>query len=292
MEEIILFCKSYKKDATRAKLLATSIDRHNRDGIPFYLSVPAVEISFFGELLKGARVTLLADEDILEETARATGVEQSVLAALVPGIAQQLVKAEFWRLGLASNYLVIDSDSFFIREFRTGDFLHPDGFPYTVIHECKDLLQFAARSGMDRVKNEYEAERRTFMSLFGRIGKLYDFGPTPLLWSSLVWQWFEKEYCAWHTTDIVKLFSSYPCEILWYGECLLASQAIPLFPVEPLFKVYHYKKQFEEGIRLGENETKLAMNFFGIVKQSAWDRELDFGPGKTSLSRLKRLFGM
>ena len=58
-----------------------------------------------------------------------------------------MVKSEFWRLGLCQNYLVIDSDSWFIRPFGRDDFLYEGDQPYTVINEGSHMLQHAARTG-------------------------------------------------------------------------------------------------------------------------------------------------
>jgi len=49
-----------------------------------------------------------------------------------------------------------------------------------------------------------------------------------------------------------------------------------LLPVEPFFKFYHYRAQFEEGVSLNETEKGLAENFLGVVVQSNWDEGMDW----------------
>ena len=72
-------------------------------------------------------------------------------------------------------------------------------------------------------------------------------------------------------------------EYLWYGEALLAYQAIPLRPVEPLFRVYHYSWQYYTLKRMGESEAKVIENYLGVIYQSNWEYELDYGAGPKGL---------
>jgi hypothetical protein len=43
LTDIVLYCKSYRKDFLRLKRLLASIEQLNRDGIPFYISTPEAE---------------------------------------------------------------------------------------------------------------------------------------------------------------------------------------------------------------------------------------------------------
>jgi len=47
MENIILFIKSYRGDLQRCVALAESIEKYNKDNIPFYISVPTDDIELF-----------------------------------------------------------------------------------------------------------------------------------------------------------------------------------------------------------------------------------------------------
>jgi len=172
--------------------------------------------------------------------------------------------------------------------FSINDFLLNDSVPYTVMHEGKEILQFAARVGMKNVIKEYIELRKEFQNIFHRSGPYFDFGPTPVIWSSMVWEGLSKDYAEPHKTNIYEMICKHSCELLWYGEYLLHATPFPIVPVEPLFKVYHYKEQFEEGRRLGENDQVVAENFMGVVMQSNWDRSLDIAPDKPSI--LSRLF--
>ena len=84
-------------------------------------------------------------------------------------------------------------------------------------------------------------------------------------------------------------------ETLLYLEALLNYRAIPLYPIEQLFRIYYYDWHFFLLRRMGESEEKLSENYLGVIYQSNWESNLDYGtPTKSTLSRsvraLKRFF--
>lgn len=284
MKNIVIYCKSYSKDLYRVIRLVKSVAKFNTDNIPFYISVPRNDLALFQEHLGSYTVSLVTDEEILEASLRELGRKPGDVLPHVPvHLMQQIIKAEFWRIGCCKNYLVIDSDSYFIKPFSISDFLYDENTPYTVVHECKELLQFAVRHRMNKVKKEYIRLREKFQKIFDRHGRYFDFGPTPVIWSSMVWEGLSRDYAEPRKTNIYEMICRHPCELLWYGEYLLHATPFPIIPVEPLFKVYHYKEQFEEGRRLGENDKMIAENFWGVVMQSNWDKSMDVLPDKPSI---------
>jgi hypothetical protein len=83
--------------------------------------------------------------------------------------------------------------------------------------------------------------------------------------------------------------SQTPIESRWYGESLLAYQAIPLHPCQALFKVYHYAWQLDQDTRRGITQERLATLYSGVIYQSAWEREMDWpNEGGNLLSRVGR----
>jgi hypothetical protein len=270
--DLVLFCKSYRQDLRRAVQLCRSVHEFNRDSIPFYLSVPAEDLGSFAESLKGVDVGLIADAEVVRKNPR---IDVDRFAKLPGGKAQQVVKAEFWRYGAAGNYLCLDSDSYFLRDFRRADFVSPDGHPYTVMHEAKELLHFAALSGMARVARDRERECAEIMGIFGRNGRCFEFGPTPVIWSGRVWRDLDEKFLMPKGLNIIDAIDLHPGELRWYGEVLLAFKSIPLLPIEPIFRCYHYEEQYYLYKRIGENDTAVARNYLGVCMQSNWDKKLD-----------------
>jgi hypothetical protein len=106
------------------------------------------------------------------------------------------------------------------------------------------------------------------MDVFGRGGKVYDFGPVPTIWSSKVWNDLETNYMIPNNISFEQLIEYCPSEFTWYGEALLQFKSIPIYPAEPLFKVFHYKQQLEAYQELNISADVLAQNYLGIIIQS------------------------
>ena len=139
MNPLALYCKSYSTDLRRVVRLMQSIERFNETRIPVYVSVPEAELVLFREHLGTTSAQLISDESILRASPR---LNQAQVARMHGAVAQQVVKSEFWRLGLAKNYLCLDSDCVFIRPFFIADFMGSDGVPFTVLHQNKEYFVF------------------------------------------------------------------------------------------------------------------------------------------------------
>ena len=50
MEKLVLYCKSYRGDFERVKVLNESIKQFNKDNIPFYVSIPKADEQLFKQL--------------------------------------------------------------------------------------------------------------------------------------------------------------------------------------------------------------------------------------------------
>ena len=101
MENIVLYCKSYHRDVQRVKILLDSIEKYNKDKIKFYISVPQSDIKLFQSVLGTANYTIVSDEEIINQNMSQSWKNQ------------QIVKVMFWKLGVSTNYIVLDSDSIF-----------------------------------------------------------------------------------------------------------------------------------------------------------------------------------
>jgi hypothetical protein len=271
--QIALYCKSYRTDVKRTLRLAQSIDKFNLDNIPFYVSVPACDIELFTEYLKGCSVKIIEDESIIKSNPK---IALDKVQALHGGTSQQIIKSEFWRLGLSESYVCLDSDSMFIRPFGIKDFLIDDKNPYTVLDEAHEILDAALTTRNQRVLDNFFRECKQFQMIFGRSGRNYSFGPNPPIWSRRVWQSLDVEYLTPNGMSFYDAIMKAPLDLNWYGEALLRYKAIPLNPCQPLFKVYHYAWQLDRDVRKKIRHEDLAQIYAGVIYQSAWDREMDW----------------
>lgn len=293
MKPFVLYCKSYRVDVNRARRLALTIEKHNANAIPFYISCPQTDLPLFQEYLAGLKVTLIADEDIVRSNPAHT---INSISAMPGHLSQQIIKSEFWRLGVAEAYLCLDSDCQFIRPFHQHEFLDAQGVPYTVVDECREILIPAVMAHKQRVIDDFRKESNQVQEAIGRNGKYYNFGPNCPVWHRDVWMSLDEHFLRPRQISLSDLILKHPIEMRWYGEALLKYRAIPLLPSQPFFKMYAYAWQLQKDRSNGLKESDLASFYCGVTYQSAWERELDWPREGGNLAsrlgrRLRRTFG-
>jgi len=271
-EPLVIVIKSYHNDVNRVYRLIKSIESFNVDDIPVYICIPENDRQLFKTKVGEKNICYISDESILELTLKVTKTKELKQSG---GILQQIVKSEVWRLNICENYLLIDSDSYFIKPFHRHDFIWKESFPYTIMNEGRHQRDWAARSHNEKYLKQYDELRQKATKLFNRKGPLFDFAPTPCIWSCKVWQALYEKVAASQQMSFFDQILQFPCETQWYGEFLLFDQTIPIIPREPLFKVWGYSDQYNEGMSLGETDEVLAKNYLGVVEQSNWSKTLD-----------------
>jgi Family of unknown function (DUF6492) len=283
-----LYCKSYEGDVRRAVKLKETVDRFNRDGMKFYVSTPAADRALFVSSLGTTDVEYIDDEEIVRANPR---VDPKRYAGWEGRLAQQVIKSEFWRVIPCNAYGCVDSDCRFLRDFHTSDFVHPSGHPYTLLDQDKEIQQLAINLGRDKWVSSNRDLSQRIKKRFGRVGADYFFGSVPYIWSRKVWQDLDEKVLAPEGITLWEAVAEIPSESLWYGESLLKYKSIPLYPIQPLFRIYHYDWQWQAMRSMGETDETLAKNFLGVDYQSNWYFELDAGTKVRPLtSRMLRRF--
>ena len=280
MRDIVLYCKSYKKDFLRLKRLLDSIQECNLEKIPFYISTPNEDRDLLLQIVGDQGYEWVSDESIIKaNTLAPVGVEEDKSGSLV----QQVVKSEFWRLGLCENYVCLDSDCIFIKPFYKTDFLADDGNPYTVIYQNKEYFQLAVDRGFERAPQQLKLEGDRVKALFGRQGPNYYCPCPPFIWSAAVWRSLDDRFLKPQGLTFWDVCTPDHPETLLYLEALLNFKAIPLYPIEQLFRIYYYDWHYFLLRRNGETLKKLASNYLGVIYQSSWDLNMDYGGSSKSL---------
>jgi hypothetical protein len=267
--------------------LLESIEEFNQDQISFYISTPEDQHADLIAVLGDKQsYHWVSDESIVTANPRAPkGIEKTRSG----GLSQQAIKSEFWRLGVAENYVCLDSDCVFIKPFYRSDFLAADGNPYTVIYQNKEFFQLAINRNHAKIVRNLELEGNTVKALFGRSGPNYYCPCPPFIWSAKVWRSLDEHLLAPQNMTFWDISSDKHPETLLYLEALLKYQAIPLYPIEQLFRIYYYDWHFYLLRRQGETLKKLTENYLGLIYQSNWESSLDYGaPSKSLPSRLNR----
>jgi hypothetical protein len=281
VRNLVLYSCTFRKDLKRTVKLAQSIQKHNRANIPFYVSVPEEDVALFNEHLSPFDVTVFNEKEIFEKNPK---LDITKLYQIRGGLRQQVIKSEFWRLGLSENYLVLDADCIFIRDFDERDFIVKDDIPYSIIHEGRDVLQATDRFGPKQIRQHFLNDRVPIKQALGRDGVTYDFGYAPFLWSTKVWKSLDSNYLTPNGMSFLDAVELCGSEFTWYGESLINFRAIPIYPREQLFKHYHYEHQLWADQLLGYTEAILAKDCLGVVYQSNWESWGDYGPSNKSLA--------
>lgn len=257
MNNFILYCKSYKGDLDRCINLSNSIKEHNKDNIPFYISVPQSDVELFKHNIPHY-TEIIADETYCTFNNGWHG--------------QQFVKAQFYRTNISRFYLALDSDSYFFKDFYLSDFMVGEDVPYMVMHSNETFYNFWDRYSHlfpYDARETHEEEYKSIKQHLGNVGKIYDFGPAPFIWDCEVWKWLDKNY------GIHILFQKHCNELKWYGEGAIAMNA-SFYPCGPLFQCMHYEQQYQMYKQLGYEEKHFHPQYLGIVMQSNWNSPLKY----------------
>lgn len=283
MDDLVLYCKSYSRDLHRCLRLVQSIKKYNVEKLDFYLSVPSKDFELFKDKFSQFDIILIRDEEIILSNKK---LEMNRIDRMPGSLSQQVIKSEFWRLGFSANYVCLDSDNEFIKNFRKSDFICDDGTPYTVIGEGKDYLTYFASKKIDKIQTYLNKEAKHVQDFIGRSGKTYDFGIPPLVWSRKVWESLDQFLCE-KNMNFADAIIQYPYELRLYGEALLRFNAIPLRPSEPFFRTYLHEIQYYADKKRGITLEAIRKNYLGIVKQSNWEG-MSNETKKSFLSRINK----
>ena len=282
MRSLAIFLCSFRRDLLRAVRQIESIQAFNVDRLPVWVAVPLADMDFFRQHIPSGGVHWVTQEEVFAQTPSSRAVPFDQIPG---GIAQQVVKADAWRLEMAQNLLVTDSDCLFLRPFQAADFFNSSGVLKTVVYREGPLQEFARVAGTRRIRREvFDDYDRTVKACRRAIGAPVEpahpmhIGGAPFLWSRDVWMDLEKRVLTPGGRTLLDLILEVGSEFIIYGETVLAFRAIPIVESPELFRIYHYPEQFWSDQLRAVGSSTIARDHFGVVRQSNWDRGMDY-PG-------------
>lgn len=264
MTTLGILIKSYREDLDYVRRLVDSIHRHNVDAIPAYLVVPEGDLEAFTSFASDS-ITVLSESLLSQHLVDAD------VAGLSPGyINQEIIKLAFWELGLVENYVCVDSDAEFIRDFTASDFMATKDVPYTFMTEDAEL----------RCEPEYF--RTTWTPRLAKLEKVretigYD-GPWlytvhgHAVFSSIALRSFVQDFLQPRGWDYREALEVCPYEPTWYTTWVLHSRPIPVIPREPIFKTFHNPQQHLDYVLRGVTQDDIARGYVGVVVNSNYSR--------------------
>lgn len=261
MYNFVMYCKTYSKDFNACKNMVTSFNEHNKDNIKLYISVPEQDLDMFNEL-SSENIFVITDESYSKDyfiTYNDTKYEKGWLN-------QQICKLSFWENNFTENYLCIDSDAIFIRDFYLSDFMKDEVIPYTVLVQDKDL--HAQRWYL------FSKERKEYIK---KIWDYIDYKDTRYrtchgfqIMNLKVLKSLKQDFMIPKHLEYQDLIKLSPLEFSWYNAWFQKSKLIEEYSVEPFFKTFHYKAEFNFAKLQALSLDNIRKEYIGIILNSNW----------------------
>jgi hypothetical protein len=263
-----ILVKSYREDFSLAERLMESLDQHNVEALPIWIVVPDEDIDLF------SRFTSKTTE-LLPESVFADQLTDQPLGGIRPGyINQEVIKLAFSGLGLANNYLPIDSDAVILRPFGAKDLMFDDQTPFSILVEDNDLKVDPAY---------YEQNWIGRSQSLAKIAEILDFQDLRMLTchghqilSTRVIESLNEDFLAPKGWTYLDMLAESPYEFSWYNFWLQKSRPIRIEIREPLFKVVHSASQHVELALRHISPDDIARGYLGFVINSNFSKS--WGP--------------
>lgn len=259
-----ILVKSHAPDHDYVERLLASVDAHNADGIPVHLVVPDDDVDLFRHLA-GPGVDLLGEQRFAQHL-----TDHDVAGFPAGYINQEIVKLCFWESGLADNYLCLDSDAEFVRDFHESDFMADATTPYTFLTADAELV-----AEPDYYAEHWSARTERLEAIRSAIGLSTDRILTVhghAVFSATVLRAFAERFLAPRGWDYVDALAIAPLEPTWYSLWLQHDRTIPIIPREPVIKTFHNPAQYLDYVLRGIGTDDVARGYVGIVLNSNYSR--------------------
>ena len=263
MHNFVMYCKTYSVDFDRVSYLVDSFNKYNKDDVFLYISAPENELYLFQQLAS-PKIILISDESFAKKYFARLGHSGMSLGY----VNQQICKLTFYKTAITRNYLCVDSDTVFIRDFYISDFMHDEDTPYTVLVMDKDL-----------------SIERHYRSAFwvGRqraIKKIYDFMElndrrlrtchNSQVFNVQVLESLARDFMKPKALKYNDLLKISPYEFSWYNVWFQKTQLIKEFAVEPFFKMLHMRQEYTFSRLKLLRQEDYAEAFVGLILNSKW----------------------
>jgi len=261
----VMFCKTYSADLNNFKLMISSFNQFNKENIMLYVSVPEKDFYKYTKFESNS-IKIITDESYAKEY-----FTINEYFGLSSGyINQEICKLSFWELNVCENYLCIDSDIQFIRDFYLSDFMFNEEIPYTILVMDKDL--------------SIEKHYRDFWTWRSKlIKKIYDeiglddprqrtcHGMQVL--SVKVLKSLKQDFMQQKGYEYKNLIEISPYEFTWYNVWFQKSGLVKEISVEPFFKTFHMRMDYLFARLKLLKQEDFAKAYVGIILNSNWQKK-------------------
>lgn len=258
-----MYCKTWSGDFEQFSNLIDTFHRYNRDNVLLYVSAPENELHLFEKFICRT-VFIVSDESYANDYFATVGHHGMSL-----GYAnQEICKLTFYKSGVAQNYLCLDSDTVFIRNFHFFDFMHDEKIPYTVLVMDKDLSierhyrtvhWLGRQAAIKKIYDYMELEDRRLRSCHN--AQVFNIK----VLESLALDFMKPKGLRYN--DLLKIS---PYEFTWYNVWFQKTGLVKEFAVEPFFKMLHMRQEYTFSRLKLLREEDYAQAYVGLVLNSKW----------------------
>ncbi len=271
MLNFAMYCKTYRNDLQRVWRMISSFNTHNVEKIEMFLSVPENDISFF-ESFSSTTVHLVTDESYGGQYFS----KREYHGLGVGYINQEICKLSFWESRRTENYLCIDADVEFIRDFYHSDFMADTETPYTVLVMDKDL-------SVEKHYRDFWKQRQSYIQrIFDFVGlddrRLRTCHGMQVL-SGMVLQSLKDDFMSVKGLSYEDLIAYSPYEFTWYNAWFQKIGIVDEIAVEPFFKTFHMRIEYVVSRLKMIRREDFSISYVGIILNSNWKKtEIEYHP--------------
>lgn len=286
-KNFVMFCKTYRKDIERFKVLVDSFNKYNLEDIPLYVSIPEQDWELFKDF-SSENIKIIKDEDIpvnYFEEDKPCGFSKGYMN-------QQITKLGFWKLNKCNHYLCVDADVQFIRPFYVSDFMYDKNTPFADINHFRYNIADVKMSAehyyihINRIKKIRKAYGFTYQPneryLLSNIG-------FPIL-STQILKSMEQEFLIPNHYEYKDLLKIAPVEFHWYSQWLLEKPGDMLIKTtHPFILFFRNKKEYDE-YRINTWDIKEIKKYYvGIALNSNWSSDIKFKKANKFILKLLKV---
>ncbi len=225
-----IFCKSYHEHLDKSIFMYKSVEDYATESYPFYMIVPAKEIALFKKAFFESKFKkmpeFLTEEEILKKCGIFDKIYDDVPAIQNGWRIQQMVKLCIHKTMLAKDYLTLDSDTYFVKNFDKSIFYHNKTLKTVGVkianNQNKAIKELHFENNSSESSQKYNVY--SYIRYLFKPNKTidnwpwYDFISSYALWSSdIVAEMVNNLYNSMHF-DIKDMIKIAPWEGLWYGQ--------------------------------------------------------------------------
>ena len=265
MDNFSFLLKSYLEDIEYVDRLLKSFKIYNKSNIRLFLVVPQKDLMHFAKFED--KSIILLKEELLDKYL----VKENVNGVRPGYINQEIIKLSFWELGFCKNYLCLDSDGVFLRNFYYHDFMYNDEIPYTILVEDNELKiepEYYKKHWISRDIQLKKIIKSIGLQKTSHYLTCHGFA----IFSYKVLNSLKENFMRSNNYSYLNLLEISPYEFSWYNFWIQYDKTIEIHIREPLFKYLHHKNQHLDLILKNITIDDISRGYLGLVVNSNYSR--------------------